>query len=147
MTQARRRAASPLASWFLVALLAAGGALAFGACGGGAPLFPAGTTGDTTSSTGAGGDGGAAGQGGDGGQGAGPSCAGGCPADEPICVDDTFCEAACPDGRDLCYPEGAAAGGACCATGQQCCEAMVFGYAGSDLCRPDGEACPIGCPE
>lgn len=70
-----------------------------------------------------------------------------CGGDSPVCVDEKACAGACPNGRDVCHPSGATAGGVCCAAGEQCCEAEVFGYGGGDLCRPEGEACPLGCPE
>lgn len=87
------------------------------------------------------GSGGAGGGGGSGGAGGGDGCDDCGPGE--ICVDGDHCEAGCPEGRDACALAG---GTLCCASGEQCCEASVFGYTGGDLCRPDGEACPVGCP-
>lgn len=128
------------------------GVVSIAGCGGEEPLFTGGGgTGPTTTSTSTGGGGagggGSGGTGGDGGTGAGFTSCEACPPDAPLCVDDRACAAECPDGRDLCHPAGAPEVGACCAGGEQCCEAQVFGYAGGDLCRPEGEACPLGCPD
>lgn len=127
-----------LPSLLLVATLLLAG------CGDPEPIFPSGTGGQATGgTTGTGGVGGTAGTGGTGGT--FTSCDA-CSPDAPICVDEMACADECPDGRDLCHPAGAPAAGACCGGGQQCCEAAVFDYSGGDLCRPDGEACPLGCP-
>lgn len=91
-------------------------------------------------------DAGGGGQGGAGGQDAGPSGCDGCGGATPICVDDDHCAAACPDGRAACDPAGDAGPTACCAQGDQCCEASAHGYAGGDLCRPAREPCPEACP-
>jgi hypothetical protein len=70
-----------------------------------------------------------------------------CDGAEPICVDEAACAAACPDARAACHTSPSAdAASVCCEAGEQCCGATENGYAGGDLCRPAGEACPIACP-
>jgi hypothetical protein len=70
-----------------------------------------------------------------------------CGGEAPICVDGVSCAAECPAGRDVCHTDAdPSAPGACCPSGTQCCEAQIFGYAGADVCHPEGEACPVGCP-
>ncbi|AKT42970.1 lysyl oxidase family protein [Chondromyces crocatus] len=97
---------------------------------------------------GAGGTGGTGGSG-NGGQGGDPVATGcdACGGDSPVCVDDDYCAAACPSGREACNTsDDPSDPAACCPSGAQCCEAQIFGYSGADLCRPSNEACPIGCP-
>jgi len=129
-----RRQTLALGSWIAAAFIAS----AVAACGDTDPSGAAGhggATGTTTSATG--------GAGGTGGVFNGCDA---CAPDTPVCVDNKACAAVCPAGRDACHPSGATPGGACCEAGAQCCEAAVFGYASGDLCRPDNEACPLGCP-
>lgn len=137
-------------------LVLLGGFAAWGVAGcddSGEPIFPASSTtggpGGTTGGSGSGGASGSAttaGSAGTAGSGATFTSCQACGGDAPICVDESACAAVCPAGRDLCHPAGAVAGGACCGAGEQCCEAQVFGYLGGDICRPEGEACPLGCP-
>jgi hypothetical protein len=109
------------------------------------PLAFSGASSTTGGGQGEGGDSGRGGAGGAGGAGTHEGCDG-CAGDTPVCVDGDHCAAECPDGRDACGTGGPGAAPACCASGEQCCEAAVFGYAGGDVCRPEGEACPIACP-
>ncbi|EYF08912.1 lysyl oxidase family protein [Chondromyces apiculatus] len=127
-----------------IATLLLGALIGVGCSGEQDNLFNNGTGGSGAS--GVGGDGNTGGQGG---QGAGPSegCFGGCSGDTPVCVDGDHCADLCPGGREACNAANDPdAPPVCCPEGQQCCEAQIFGYTGADLCRPSGEACPIGCP-
>jgi hypothetical protein len=81
-----------------------------------------------------------------GGGGAEPAECEGC-ASPQVCVDGLECAASCPTERAMCHTAtDDAAAFSCCAVGEQCCAAAVYGYA-TDECRPAGETCPLVCPD
>ncbi|MBL8954226.1 MAG: hypothetical protein JNK82_25840 [Myxococcaceae bacterium] len=113
-----------------------GGTAGGGRAGGGSTATAGGSAGGTST---AGGAGVAGGSGGGQGGGTAGGAAGGAPffcslcGDAGVCVDQSYCAAACPNSREACAGECCAAGARCCGIGMTCAAA--------------GEACPALCPD